>query len=97
LYRTLPFACSNAALLQGLPRQGALPLRKRRQPGAAKASKCAVILVRPRPSASSLRQHRRQTPPAAGLQEIHARSSGAGKKQVAGRGTLELPHIAAAK
>ena len=56
-----------------------------------------MILVRPRPSASSLRQHRRQTPPAAGLQEIHARSSGAGKKQVAGRGTLELPHIAAAE
>lgn len=89
-----PSACSNAALLQGPPRGGALLLWKGRQSGAAKAWKSTLFLVRPRPAAPSLRQHRRQTPPAAGLPEIRTRSSRAGTQQVATQGALELPRAA---
>ena len=97
LYRRLPFACSNAALMHGVPRQGALSLWKERQAFTAKARKHTLLVVRPRPAAPSLRQHRRQTPAAAGLQEVRTGSSGAGQKQIAAGSALELPGATAAR
>jgi hypothetical protein len=97
LHRRLPIACSNAALMHGPPRKRVLPLWKERQAFAAKTRKHTLLLVRPRPAAPSLRQHRRQTPAAAGLQEVRTRSSRAGQKQIAAGSALELPHAAAAR